>query len=613
MAEKYIDPLEALFNKHAEATGVDKPTPTESNNDEDTLKMPDTLIIPSDETDIKEKDNHDEEHSPVFDIDYGDNDINEEIKAEEESIKLERDKIHQEKIEQEKIAEQNKPFAPPDSKSTDYLDEAIGFQTNNLAIVTTMLNKVIAKHKLFSGCIPDQITIEEMNEGKLNRFQVMGELIECYHNDGEKITPKFEKIILDNWVGNDIIEDDKVEDNSDKPSKEADINKSDNNLDRPMPTVNINVKEGTPVVVNVDKDIVANIDDTKREINVNVVEVSEQDVECRTVIENSRLNGIIKTYDTGINDVPLTLPASGYRCTIRAINWFDFIKLSAPSSKNPIDNELKNWSIIYNHMKNVSIGDFVDFEDFLKKTKYQDKEILMWALLVATHSEDDHIVLKCTNPKCQHPIKIKYNPRSIVHIDETRVTADYKTSYAVAPGPNAVKHFEKVSCMCKRYTLPTTGYIVDVKTPSAYDYLNTTLPLILNLYKRYRPEEEIESADLKDPTMIEYGTLTVVATFVTSISIPAGDKEYKYTKWEDIEQIITTALDMRDSSLICKLAETVQLHSSPVEFYVENCVCDKCKQKYDRVNITNIADSLLFALARRHQNTTINLIEMQQN
>jgi hypothetical protein len=132
----------------------------------------------------------------------------------------------------------------------------------------------------------------------------------------------------------------------------------------------------------------------------------------------------------------------------------------------------------------------------------------------------------------------------------------------------------------------------------------------MDLYKRYRPDEDISEANLRDPSMIEYGTLTVVATFVTSISIPVGDKEYKYSKWDDIEQIITTALDMTDSSLICKLAETVQLQSSPIEFYVENCVCDKCRQKYDRVNITNIADSLLFALARRHQNTTINLIEM---
>lgn len=608
MKEKFIDPLESLLNKHAEATGDKLPTEAESN---ETIQMPNEIILP---TSTPEESKVDNTNSKTFDVDYGENDIKNEIAEEEKLIKEERAARYEEKREQERIAKANKPFTPPDSKSEAYLSEAIGFQTNNLAIVTTMLNKVIAKHKLFSGGIPETITVEEMAEGKLNKMQVMGELMECYHIDGDVITPRFEKIILDNWVGadengNSTDTETESENNPDKPGKEINVDKIEDE-DRPMPTVNINVKEGTPVVVNVDKDIVANIDDTRREINVNVVEVSEQNVECRTVIENSRLDGIIKTYDTGINDVPITLPASGYRCTIRAINWFDFIKLSAPSSRNPIDNELKNWSIIYNHMKNISIGEFKDFEDFLKKTKYQDKELLMWALLVATHSEEDHITLKCTNPKCQHPINIKYNPRSIVHIDESRVTSDYKKTYDVAPGNDAVKHFEKVSCMCKRYTLPTTGYIVDVKTPSAYDYLNTTLPLIMDLYKRYRPDEDISEANLRDPSMIEYGTLTVVATFVTSISIPIGDKEYKYSKWDDIEQIITTALDMNDSSIICKLAEKIQIQSSPIEFYVENCVCDKCKQKYDRVNITNIADSLLFALARRHQNTTINLIEM---
>lgn len=611
MNEKFIDPLESLLNKHAEATNDGETTTPVSSDDNiiesnnETIQMPDTVVLPP-STEEENKLNVEK----TFDVDYGENDIQDEIRKEEQMIKEERAARYEEKHEQERIAKANKPFTPPDSKSEAYLNEAIGFQTNNLAIVTTMLNRVIAKHKLFSGGIPDTLTPEEFSAGKLNKIQVMGELMECYHTDGEVITPRFEKIILDNWVaGEESVNETSSEDNSDKPGKEAEINKVDDD-ERPMPTVNINVKEGTPVVVNVDKEIVANIDDTRREINVNVVEVSEQNMECRTVIENSRLDGVIKTYDSGINDVPITLPVSGYRCTIRAINWFDFIKLSAPSSRNPIDNELKNWSIIYKHMKNVSIGEFKDFEDFLKKTKYQDKEILMWALLVATHSEEDHITLRCTNEKCQHPINIKYNPRSIAHIDEKRVTSDYKKTYDVAPGKDAVEHFEKVSCMCKRYTLPTTGYIVDVKTPSAYDYINTTLPLIMDLYKRYRPDEDISEANLRDPSMLEYGTLTVVATFVTSISIPVGDKEYKYSKWEDIEQIITTALDMNDSSLICKLAEQFQVQSSPIEFYVENCVCDKCKQKYDRVNITNIADSLLFALARRHQNTTVNLIEM---
>ena len=378
MKEKFIDPLESLLNKHAEATGDKLPTEAESN---ETIQMPEEIILPT--STLGEESKVDNTNSKTFDVDYGENDIKNEIAEEEKLIEEERAARYEEKHEQERIEKANKPFTPPDSKSEAYLNEAIGFQTNNLAIVTTMLNKVIAKHKLFSGGIPETITVKEMAEGKLNKMQVMGELMECYHIDGDVITPRFEKIILDNWVGADEIMSSESEDNSnsDEPGKEINVDKIEDE-DKPMPTVNINVKEGTPVVVNVDKDIVANIDDTRREINVNVVEVSEQNVECRTVIENSRLDGIIKTYDTGINDVPITLPASGYRCTIRAINWFDFIKLSAPSSRNPIDNELKNWSIIYNHMKNISIGEFKDFEDFLKKTKYQDKELLMGHFLL---------------------------------------------------------------------------------------------------------------------------------------------------------------------------------------------------------------------------------------
>ena len=110
---------------------------------------------------------------------------------------------------------------------------------------------------------------------------------------------------------------------------------------------------------------------SSRVVDILVKEVSEKELKMANIIENSNIKGIISKYDSGINDVPLTLPLSGYRCVMRSINWWDFIKLTAPSSNSPVDNELKKWSVLYDHMKNVSIGEFTDLEDFMKKTKYQ--------------------------------------------------------------------------------------------------------------------------------------------------------------------------------------------------------------------------------------------------
>ena len=140
----------------------------------------------------------------------------------------------------------------------------------------------------------------------------------------------------------------------------------------------------------VDNELVGNITRSKQ-VNIYVKEISNTDVEAETIIENTDKKGIISKYDSGINDVPVTLPMSGYRCVLRGINYLDFIKLSTPTSGNAVDAEVRRWTIIYNHLKNPSIGDFTDFEDFLKKTKYQDREILMWGILSATLDDKDNI------------------------------------------------------------------------------------------------------------------------------------------------------------------------------------------------------------------------------
>ena len=190
-------------------------------------------------------------------------------------------------------------------------------------------------------------------------------------------------------------------------------------------------------------------------------------------------------------------------------------------------------------------------------------------MLVATHDEEDTVSIRCTHEKCATNIKIQYNPRTIVHINEKHVTDDDTKAYSVPYGEEAKKHFEKVSHSCKRYTLPSTGYIVEVKSPSVYDYLNNVLPLITSLYDRFRPGQSLSTFDPTDQRLLEYQLLVAVATFVSSISIPVGDKEYKYSKWDDIEEIVKNGLDMRDSSLICRLAEKEKIISSPVEFYIE--------------------------------------------
>jgi hypothetical protein len=377
----------------------------------------------------------------------------------------------------------------------------------------------------------------------------------------------------------------------------------------PVPTINITVEKDTPVTVNVDESITANMS-TSRVVDIVVKEVSEKELKMANIIENSSIEGIITKYDSGINDVPITLPLSGYRCVMRSINWWDFIKLTAPTSNSPVDNELKKWSVLYDHIKNVSIGDFADFEDFMKKTKYQDRELLMWGLLVATADDEELLEFVCQNPKCGQHIRIKYRPRNIQHIEEDKIPKWWKAAGDAAPGDEAIKVWEEATGLRKRYQLPNTKIIVEINEPSAYDFVTKKLPLIEELLKRYRPDGNMSQIDPNDPTMAEFDYLSANALFVSAMTIVRGDKEYRFTDWSSIEQIITEGLDAEDSGVLLKIIEKARNNVSPISFRVNDITCSACKQHYDYMPIPDIGGTLLFQVSQRLSNTQINLTEM---
>lgn len=594
MSEINRDPLDDLLRSHASVLGNESIEPEEE---------------PVQET-------------PVFDEDlYGTNDLANEIANEEAAYEESRKAAAAELSAKKAEADANKAMMPPDENDMKYHDDAIGFQSEKLSIVSMMTQKVVAKYRLISGGIPDSPKPEL---GVIGRMAVMGELIDIYHNSGEKITPEFERLVLSNWVMPDgtlaihnISADGTVIDRiaaSTSENKTNDVVEDNVEEKKPeTPTINITVEKNNPVTVKIDENVISQTTLTN-EINIHVKEVSEKDLLKTTIVENSNQEGIITKYDSGINDVPITLPLSAYRCVMRPINWFDFIKLTAPTSQNAPDNELKRWSVIYDHMKNPSIGEFKDFEDFMKKTKYQDREILMWGLLVATADQEEGLTIKCGNPKCRNPIKIKYDPRTIVHLDESKLPKWYVPAHEASVGDEALKVWEAANNKRTRYKLPNTGIIAEVNEPSAYEFVNVKLPLINDLYKKYRPEGTMNENDLNDPSMAEFDYLSTNALFISALTIVREEngktKEYRFTNWEDIEKIITESLDAEDSGILLKIIEKSREKSSPISFRVENIDCPVCGRHEDYIPINDIGNTLLFQVSRRLGNTQINLIEM---
>lgn len=570
------DSLSELAKKYAQAVGASVPEETKIDEPK-----------PSDENEVsKLVDDSTSDFSPFDEVD----DI---IKKEDAAAELERNTL----IQAQKTNVET--TMPPDEYDMEYHKEAIQFQADKLTIVANMIDKVVKKNNITSGHIdPKKID------------QIRGDLIEYYELHGEEITPEFENIILSNIVYNN---EDNTNDQKEDTSSAVDIVESagintDNNA-----KINIEVHDtNAPISINIDESVVAELSETKQ-VDIVVKEISNDVLlSSSNIITNSNRDDIITPYDAGINDVPVTLPNSAYRCVFRPINFFDFIKLAAPSSQNQSDVELQRWSVLYRHIKNPSIGNFESFEDFLKNTKYADRELMMWAILVATADEEETLSFPCPNDKCDANIIYKYSPRQICHVDESKVDKSYFDIHDVSTGIEAIKLRDKLNSTSKRYQLPHSKVIVELELPSAYQHLYEKLPIITSLVDRYHTDKS-KPFDYKDPKYFEFDYLTMHALMISSMSIVKDGKEYRFTNWEDIERIITISIDGYDSSVLTKLIETVRSDTSPVSFYIEDVLCPKCGQRRSKMIIEDIGGSLLFQVSRRFSNTTINLIKTPSN
>ena len=613
MANKNDDVLLNLLNKHKEANGI----PTEPIKP---VEEPVEKIVEVDEVPVDANIDVEEDE----DI-YGVNDLMKQIEAEEAADKAAREAMFAARQQDTRPEE----LMMPDEKDETYLTEAVGYQGDKLSNITLMVNKVVAKYRLISGGIQDAV---QPGSRVLPKRVVMGELAEIYDSQNSAnpiITPEFESVILSNWVMPDgstaienINENGIVVDRTIMPAETQEEKlpvTNDGPVEDTPAVININVEPNTPVEVNVDNELIASLTKTKK-IDIYVNEISSSDMEASTIIENTDQEGIITTYDPGINDVPITLPLSGYRCVMRGINYLDFIKLSAPSSGNTTDAEIKTWTIIYNHLKNPSIGDFKDFEDFLKKTKYQDRELLMWGVLAATLDEQDTISITCGNPNCGEKHTIVYYPRQLIHVDESRIPAWYIPAYQAAAGPEAVSVWEQASQKRVSYKFNDSRISVEINEPSAYEFITQKLPLLDELYQRYKPNssfsEDMRNTDENEPSileradMLEFNYLSSIAMYLSAVIIERNGKKYRFTRWKDIEKVVSGSLSSTDSSILVSLIEQVRSNTTPVSFRINDVTCPHCKHHDDFIPINNLQEQLLVRVYVKLGNTQINLINM---
>lgn len=617
-----VNPLEALLNKHKQAThgtqGTDATVEAEKTNTTSAEVMHPDVDIDVDDTPVVNttpelKPLEPPKDIPAVDDDdiYGTNDLANEMREEDIRRAAERKR----KLEERRAEEEaNKAAMPAQSLDPEYQKKAVTFQVDKIAMINRMCQMVLKKYKITTGEIPESYPPEDTHD-KLTRLQCMGEMTEYYENHGAVIDETFEKLLLDNWQMPDgqyacewIHNGDTPADDSTEETNQA--RKINDDVDT-TPTINIFAPEdASSIVVNIDEEMLADLSEEKK-VNVKIKRVSEKELISAPIIENSDKPGIIKPYAPETGDIALTLPMSGYRCTVSALNWFEALNLEDVAGKNSADRAIDQWSTIYKHIKNPSIGNFESFEDFLKKTNYLDQEYFMWGLLTATTGDHEEFMNKCSNPKCEKGFLIKYDPHTVAHINKDHLDDDYIKTHEVSPGDEAMAHFNKVQSKRMRYELPESKVIIDIGSPSVYDFINNRLGVLDKLGEQMAREAQIAGDEnYRSPRIQLQMTLNL---YINSVLIPVTEngvkKYYKYDKWNDILEALDS-LSWGDSGIMMKLMQRVaEKLASPIDMYIENITCPHCKKHFDKMYIGNIQNQLLFRASRRLENTEISLIE----
>ena len=314
----------------------------------------------------------------------------------------------------------------------------------------------------------------------------------------------------------------------------------------------------------------------------------------------------VENYQLSISKVSMVFPCSGFKADMLGMSWGELADITLDFSDESedmlnFDKVYKKCTVIYNKMKNISCGKFVDFKDFLKKFAYVDLPLATYGLLIATQPETDTIGLRCQKDDCGTRFNQKYDTRSLIDLD----TAGDKYLEMIKRIANAVtaQDFVNVANISdvrnvKRLKLPASGFVVEVGPISMYDYLYKALK-VLKVFQTRRQEAEERGEEYNE----EESTISFLLQVLRAINIPMKNGKYKrVTNGLKMLQLLTKYCAASDMEILSAIYTSCQSQYN-IEFSVKKAICPKCGTVTEKVEVT--PDELVFYARQRLVTTNI--------
>lgn len=95
------------------------------------------------------------------------------------------------------------------------------------------------------------------------------------------------------------------------------------------------------------------------------------------------------------NSVTCVAVASRYKCDISGVTYEEFDQIRSMVETSNLAKEIKMWSMVYRHVKNPTIGEFKNFQDFCEHTAWVDRRRFWFALMCTMTRDIDKVTLRC--------------------------------------------------------------------------------------------------------------------------------------------------------------------------------------------------------------------------
>lgn len=396
-------------------------------------------------------------------------------------------------------------------------------------------------------------------------------------------------------------------------------------------TINVEKSEASKIVWNTEE-----LEKIKksRKINLNIIEDADLHYSEIEEVGADVVDTVLSKYVRKINDVTSPLPASKYRATFTGLSYPEVLDLTHSNELNLLDGERKKWSIAFDHMKNISIGDWEsynyymdgnkkiriekdttvpdtarvyhwsEFDDFLSKTSFIDLDFILWKILCASSISKEIVSVDC---RARHDGKICGKSYDWIYsTDDLLVTDNIDKAVlkemdevAKAQSPETIQKLYKSSFLASDsvITLPHSKLRMVFGHISAYEYLNEVYGMI-----NEPPTEEDE--ERKKP-MIEVSKPIVgsMMTFVKAFLIRNNEtgKDGIIRSKETVRKIIMQ-LDSYDFQTVTELMK-VAIAPYRFTYALKNVRCPQCGNK-SNIIIDNMS-RMLFMTAQSLGNVQV--------